>query len=489
MPRSRGTILLAVLGLLAVAVLGLSSKAPAGSTQTPTTITLFPRSATNVVGTQHCVTATVKDQFGGPISGTPVTFTVSGAHSAQGTFPTNVNGQATACYTGQNVGNDTIRATAGNVSATASKTWVAAVAGISLVPNTATNIVGTQHCVTATVSDSNSAPLSGRSVSFQVSGANSAQGSGTTGANGQVTACYTGQNAGDDTITAVSGNLSATAAKHWVLPPASVSLTPTTTSNTVGNLYCVAVTVLDANGAPVSGIGVSFQVSGANSAQSSQATDANGHAAFCYTAENVGTDTITVTSGGRTATASKTWVPRAENPTLGKTVKIGVVSGTIRFREPGEQRFHVLGPSQLIPIGSSIDSTKGKVRLFAAKKGGGVQKTVFFDGRFRVRQSKRKTLVLLNLEGGNPAACPRGKPRAAAGSHRVLRRLWGHGKGRTRTSGNNGSGTVRGTFWLTEDRCDGTFWKVRQGVVVVRDFTLHRTVVLHAGQHYLAPAP
>ena len=70
-----------------------------------------------------------------------------------------------------------------------------------------------------------------------------------------------------------------------------------------------------------------------------------------------------------------------------------------------------------------------------------------------------------------------------------VRRLWGHGKGRTRTSGNNGSGTVRGTFWLTEDRCDGTFFRVKQGVVAVRDFTRHRTVVLHAGQHYLAPAP
>jgi hypothetical protein len=29
---------------------------------------------------------------------------------------------------------------------------------------------------------------------------------------------------------------------------------------------------------------------------------------------------------------------------------------------------------------------------------------------------------------------------------------------------------------------------VKQGVVAVRDFTRHRTVALHAGQHYLAPA-
>jgi hypothetical protein len=175
-------------------------------------------------------------------------------------------------------------------------------------------------------------------------------------------------------------------------------------------------------------------------------------------------------------------------PVIGKTVNIGVVSGTIRFREPGEKKFHVLGPSQSIPVGSSIDATNGTVRLFAAKKGGGTQKAVFFDGRFSAHQSKRSTLTNLRLEGGNPGAC-RGAARGGKGSSRVLRRLWGHGKGRTRTSGNNGSGTVRGTFWLTEDRCDGTFFRVKQGVVAVRDFTRHRTVVLHAGQHYLAPAP
>ena len=99
-------------------------------------------------------------------------------------------------------------------------------------------------------------------------------------------------------------------------------------------------------------------------------------------------------------------------------------------------------------------------------------------------RANRSTLTDLRLEGGK--SC--GGGRSGKVARRAGRRLWGHGKGRTRTSGNNGSGTVRGTFWLTEDRCDGTLFKVRQGVVAVRDFTRHRTVVLHAGQQYLAPA-
>jgi hypothetical protein len=40
--------------------------------------------------------------------------------------------------------------------------------------------------------------------------------------------------------------------------------------------------------------------------------------------------------------------------------------------------------------------------------------------------------------------------------------------------------------WLVEDRCDGTFTYVRRGTVAVRDFTLKRTFILHAGESHLA---
>jgi hypothetical protein len=47
---------------------------------------------------------------------------------------------------------------------------------------------------------------------------------------------------------------------------------------------------------------------------------------------------------------------------------------------------------------------------------------------------------------------------------------------------------VRGTRWLTEDRCDGTLTRVTNGAVVVRDFKRHRSVVVRAGHSYLARA-
>jgi hypothetical protein len=67
--------------------------------------------------------------------------------------------------------------------------------------------------------------------------------------------------------------------------------------------------------------------------------------------------------------------------------------------------------------------------------------------------------------------------------------VWGKGKGKYRTRGRYGSGGVRGTTWLTVDRCDGTLTRVVKGTVRVRDFTLGRTVVLHSGERYLARAP
>ena len=74
---------------------------------------------------------------------------------------------------------------------------------ITLTPATATNPVGTSHTVTATVIDPiTTLPVSGKSVGFTVTGANTGSGSGTTNSSGQTTFTYTGTNVGTDTITA-----------------------------------------------------------------------------------------------------------------------------------------------------------------------------------------------------------------------------------------------------------------------------------------------
>jgi hypothetical protein len=99
-------------------------------------------------------------------------------------------------------------------------------ATLTLAPNAATNPVNAQHCVTATVQDSAGNPVPGVTVRFSVTGANSAGGPAKTDANGQATFCYTGTNAGQDTISAFAdtnnngtqdpGEPGGTATKTWV---------------------------------------------------------------------------------------------------------------------------------------------------------------------------------------------------------------------------------------------------------------------------------
>jgi hypothetical protein len=67
-----------------------------------------------------------------------------------------------------------------------------------------------------------------------------------------------------------------------------------------------------------------------------------------------------------------------------------------------------------------------------------------------------------------------------------VRQLWGSGKGNFRTVGSYASATVRGTIWLTADRCDGSQVTVRQGVVQVRDLVRRTTVSVRAGHTYFA---
>ena len=75
-------------------------------------------------------------------------------------------------------------------------------ASVTLSPSTATNDTGDEHCVTATARDGSGSPLANVTVRFSVSGANSASGSDATDSNGVAEFCYTGSNAGLDTIEA-----------------------------------------------------------------------------------------------------------------------------------------------------------------------------------------------------------------------------------------------------------------------------------------------
>ena len=61
--------------------------------------------------------------------------------------------------------------------------------------------------------------------------------------------------------------------------------------------------------------------------------------------------------------------------------------------------------------------------------------------------------------------------------------------GKFRTKGRYSAATVLGTKWTIADRCDGTLTHDITDSVTVTDFVHHKTIILHAGQSYLATAP
>jgi hypothetical protein len=174
-------------------------------------------------------------------------------------------------------------------------------------------------------------------------------------------------------------------------------------------------------------------------------------------------------------------------PKQGRSVVVAAERGTVRVRVPGSDRFVALAEAGRVPVGSLIDARRGRVQLATAVDGG-VQAGLFWGAKFKTGQSRRGNgMTTLSLRGGT--VCPSASLAVASrkGKRKRRRGLWGrdHG-GLYRTRGNDSVATVRGTRWLTKDRCNGTLTRVKSGVVSVRDLRRHKTVVVKAGHAYFA---
>jgi hypothetical protein len=98
------------------------------------------------------------------------------------------------------------------------------------------------------------------------------------------------------------------------------------------------------------------------------------------------------------------------------------------------------------------------------------------------------SLTTLTLVSGDFSVCTTPR-RLQAPNKTVVRRLWGKAKGKFRTKARFGAATIRGTVWLTEDRCDGSLVTSVADVVDVLDLSLNKSVALNPGESYLAAPP
>ena len=187
-------------------------------------------------------------------------------------------------------------------------------------------------------------------------------------------------------------------------------------------------------------------------------------------------------------------------PVLGRTENAAPVSGRVFLLING--RLVPLTEATQIPSGAEVDALHGTLSLTTATGNKKQTQAGKFGGAvFKVTQAtagKDKGLTTLTLINnafkGAPsyASCKAHKAldgSAAALSGRTLQLLHASAHGKFSTRGRYSAATVRGTIWSIADRCDGTLVRDVTDSVLVNDLVRHKTVVLRAGQSYLAKKP
>jgi DNA-binding beta-propeller fold protein YncE len=216
------------------------------------------------------------------------------------------------------------------------------------------------------------------------------------------------------------------------------------------------------------------------------------------------------TAFGQDVTFTTARAPDPGTPTIGQTFNLAPVSGLVFVLIHG----HLVPLTQVeqITAGTVIDSRLGTFLLTislglsgsardAAAHGKAKTQSGQFGGavvrihQLRSGRSRGLTTVMMveSAFKGAPTQsickAPYSAPEAQAAriNSRVIQLLHARAHGKFATSGRYSAATVRGTVWTIIARCDGTLVRDIKDEVVVTDFIRHKTILLHAGQSYLAP--
>lgn len=201
-----------------------------------------------------------------------------------------------------------------------------------------------------------------------------------------------------------------------------------------------------------------------------------------------------------TTSTTSTSPSQLSTPVFDNSANVAPVGGSVFVKLPGTDSFVVITSGETIPLGSIIDATHGKVQITVSLPDGATETGEFYDGEFVFTQNSSGR-VFLTLTGGSFAGCPtsttsttNGQRFDAASAKKkpttVIRELWGNAHGEFTTKGRYGSAAVSGTIWLSQDRCEGTYFKVAKDTIVVTAFAFpHKHHHLKQGQSFLIFAP
>lgn len=315
------------------------------------------------------ITVTVVDKDGAPLPAARVSLSTTLGTLSRTTDDTDRFGQVTVRLTAPTVGGAaTVTATANGYYASTSVQFQASAASlVTLTASPAALAPGASTTLTAQVRDATGNALASMPVVFSVVGTPASGGAlgstnAVTDANGRASVTYlAGSGTGNDTLRVTTSDGQTAQVVVSVAQVNSLTLTANPASLRSGAVSDVVATVLDAEGKPVSGLGVTFgfatNVSGARyvstptsttgTTTQTATTDAFGRASVYYKAGAVsGTDLVEVITanglrlsanvavsgsgamiGGLTLTAANSSIPADGTSTVALTAQVQDTAG------------------------------------------------------------------------------------------------------------------------------------------------------------------
>jgi hypothetical protein len=308
----------------------------------------------------------------------------------------------TTSYSGTQSGTDTIQASAGAGTTSATVTWQGIPSSITMTPGLSYNSTGQTANVAATVFDRQGKPVQGAAVAFTVTGPGATSGSRTSDNSGGATFSFSSSATGQSSITATvvvgSGAITGSAAASWAGPPSQVALGLFGATQSAGGLApingnaTVAAAVTDAGGIPVGdNTAVNFTVTGAGSTAGSAPTS-EGKAVFSFGSAVTGTSVVTALAPPAPASNSVTvtWeTPVARTLTLAPkqtravvgTSHLVVATVTNQFGQPfagALVRFILLGANAAKTTSSFTTLADGKAAFLDRGQNVGVDTVIAF---------------------------------------------------------------------------------------------------------------
>jgi hypothetical protein len=178
-----------------------------------------------------------------------------------------------------------------------------------------------------------------------------------------------------------------------------------------------------------------------------------------------------------------------------------------RVDTPQESGYVPLQGVATLPVGSTVDTRKGRVAVTAAtrytrpgsRRAASTKTGRFSAAIFTIRQARRRagrraaarppTDLVMRTPPGDGRACASAADLPDKGIVRALSgAVTGPAKGIFRAVGAASTTTVRRGTWITQDKCNGTLTEVGRGRALVRDIRRRRTVTVRPGAAYLARA-